>query len=214
MKKNSLVALMIALFVMLHLYTLAQSNNVGMGTLNPHPNAILDLSSTEKGFLVPRMTTQERLAINPLLDAKGLLVYDLGDDSFWYWEGAQWVQAIGPQGPIGPAGANGNDGAPGLQGPAGADGAVGPPGPQGPAGADGTNFPACNNSSPEAATNKPCKANLYRCPSNNSANGVTSGAWANYGCQGQISVNPNCTTTVFPQTQVYQCTVISTYVIY
>lgn len=47
---------------------------VGIGTTNPDASSILDIESTEKGVLVPRLTTAEISAIpNP---AKGLLVYN------------------------------------------------------------------------------------------------------------------------------------------
>jgi len=124
-------------------------NNMGIGTLVPDASSVLDLSASDKGFLAPRLTSVQRDAIpNP---ADGLLIYNIDDKTFWYYDGAQnlWVQALGqtgPAGPQGPAGANGAtgpagaDGAPGQQGlpgPAGADGAPGQQGLQGPAGADG-----------------------------------------------------------------------------
>ncbi len=118
-------------------------NNVGIGTTTPHNNAILDISSTEKGLLIPRMTTAERLGIGPTATAAGLLVYDMTDSNFWYWDGTQWVQVgsgigtVGPTGPTGVAGPAGTNGAPGATGPVGAIGPAGPAGPQGPAGVDG-----------------------------------------------------------------------------
>ena len=55
-----------------YLTTLAQS--VGLGTLAPNASAQLDISSTDKGLLIPRMGTASIASIaNP---AKGLLVYD------------------------------------------------------------------------------------------------------------------------------------------
>jgi len=104
------------------------------------------LSASDKGFLVPRMSTAQRTAIAS--PAQGLLVYDTDDNQFWYFDGTVWVQAVGQQGPTGPqgpAGPAGADGATGPQGPAGADGAngadgaTGATGPQGPAGVNGTN---------------------------------------------------------------------------
>ena len=48
-------------------------NNTGIGTTTPAPTSLLDLTSTDKGFLIPRMTGAQRSAIsNP---ANGLLVY-------------------------------------------------------------------------------------------------------------------------------------------
>jgi hypothetical protein len=47
----------------------------------PHPGAILDLNSTNKGVLIPRMSTADRLAIAA---PRGLLVFDTTTNSFWY----------------------------------------------------------------------------------------------------------------------------------
>lgn len=52
----------------------AISQNVGVGIAAPHPSAQLDISSTARGLLIPRMTSTGINAIaNP---AKGLMVYD------------------------------------------------------------------------------------------------------------------------------------------
>ncbi|TVR79203.1 MAG: collagen-like protein [Chitinophagaceae bacterium] len=83
-------------------------DNVGIGTVNPDPSAILEINSIEKGILIPRMTSTERN--NIILPAQGLMVYDTDDNAFWYFDGTIWVQAIGPQGPQGPQGADGVDG--------------------------------------------------------------------------------------------------------
>ena len=54
----------------------------------PSAAAILDISSTGKGVLLPRMSSNQRKAIaNP---EPGLLVYDLDKSSFYMYEGAQW----------------------------------------------------------------------------------------------------------------------------
>lgn len=110
----------------------AQQSNMGVGTLSPDPSALLELRANNMGFLVPRMNTVEKLAITS--PATGLLVYDTSTSSFWYFDGTQWVEAIGPQGPQGPAGPQGIQG---IAGQNGATGPVGPQGPTGPAGQDG-----------------------------------------------------------------------------
>ncbi len=133
-------------FVLVATTSLFAQDNVGVGTLNPHPSSVLDLSSNNKGVLIPRVTTTQRLAI--ATPAQGLLVYDTNFNQFWYFDGTQWVAAIGPQGPAGPQGVAGAPGTPGPQGPAGNDGAPGAAGapgavgPQGPAGPQGVQGPA------------------------------------------------------------------------
>jgi hypothetical protein len=141
--------LIILVLITSSLFAIAQEN-VGIGTTTPQINSILDISSTDKGLLIPRMSAAERLAIGPIASAAGLLVYDVTDSNFWYWDGTQWVQVgsgigtVGPTGPAGSAGANGNDGldgAIGASGPAGADGADGADGLTGSTGADGATGP-------------------------------------------------------------------------
>ena len=117
-------------------------DNMGIGTLNPNPTSILELSANDKGLLIPRLTTSQRTGIvNP---ATGLLVYDITTNTFWYFNGIVWVEAIGPQGPIGPTGPTGANGTTGAQGPTGSagvtgvTGANGATGSAGATGADGT----------------------------------------------------------------------------
>lgn len=73
---------------------------IGIGTNTPHASAALEISSSNKGILVPRMSQSARLAIAS--PANGLLVYDSTSHRlFQYQEGewrymltnAQWVQS-------------------------------------------------------------------------------------------------------------------------
>lgn len=67
------------------------SSQVGINTnnANPAPSAMLDVTSTNKGMLVPRMTTAQREAIaNP---AAGLLVYDTSEKALYMFDGYQWL---------------------------------------------------------------------------------------------------------------------------
>lgn len=92
-------------------------DNVGIGTLVPNQSSILELKSNNKGLLITRVSTSERNAI--VSPATGLLVYDTDFNQFWYFDGTQWVQAIGLQGPQGPQGLQGLQGVAGTQGPSG-----------------------------------------------------------------------------------------------
>ncbi len=61
-------------------------NNSGTAA---HASAMLDVNSTTKGMLTPRMTTVQRNAIaNP---AQGLLVYDTNLSNFMYYNGSHWT---------------------------------------------------------------------------------------------------------------------------
>lgn len=52
-------------------------------------SALLDVKSTAKGLLIPRMTTVQRTAIAS--PAKGLMVYDTDINSFWFYNGNAWT---------------------------------------------------------------------------------------------------------------------------
>jgi hypothetical protein len=75
-----------------HVSILNAQNNIGIGTITPNAKSLLDLSANDKGFLVPRLTSAERIAINPTgnVDA-ALLVYDTNDNLFYFWNSAQWI---------------------------------------------------------------------------------------------------------------------------
>ncbi|MEO8146106.1 MAG: hypothetical protein ABI723_00650 [Bacteroidia bacterium] len=64
------------------------SQNVGINNPTPDASSLLDLTSTDKGLLVPRMTTAQRTGIS--LPATGLLVYDATLNTFYYFDGTQW----------------------------------------------------------------------------------------------------------------------------
>lgn len=54
--------------------SIALGQAVGIGTTSPHPSALLEVRSTEKGLLIPRMSTTQRNAISS--PANGLLIYN------------------------------------------------------------------------------------------------------------------------------------------
>ena len=69
----------------------AQNNNVGIGTLVPDSSAVLDLTATDKGILVPRLTSAQRLSVtNP---ANGLLVFDTDSSCFFFYRASSsaWI---------------------------------------------------------------------------------------------------------------------------
>jgi hypothetical protein len=64
---------------------------VGINNATPAASAILDIVATNKGVLIPRMTTAQRLAIPT--PSKGLLVFDnsTGENKFYFYDGTTWV---------------------------------------------------------------------------------------------------------------------------
>jgi hypothetical protein len=85
-------------------------NNVGIGTLTPTASALLDLVSIDKGFLAPRLTTAQRLAIPA--PANGLMVYDLDLQCYYFYNAVTLIwqsTCTGLQGPPGPMGPPANN---------------------------------------------------------------------------------------------------------
>jgi len=102
----------------------AAQDNVGIGTPTPDPSAIVEMQSTNKGMLIPRMTTAQRLAIGT--PANALMVYDTDLNCFYFFSGNtnQWVSMC-TLGATGVTGATGTGGTQGVAGPTGATGIAG-----------------------------------------------------------------------------------------
>ncbi len=94
MGKSIIRIVLLACFILPIQQVYAQSG-VGIGTSNPNPNAALDITSAanDKGILVPRLTSTQRLAMNASLSAteNGLLVFDSDLKEFFYWNNTIWV---------------------------------------------------------------------------------------------------------------------------
>jgi hypothetical protein len=77
--------------VALILGALTSSNaQVGIGVGTADNSSMLDVSSTTKGMLTPRMTASQRAAISS--PATGLIVYQTdGTTGFYYYTGSAWV---------------------------------------------------------------------------------------------------------------------------
>lgn len=62
---------------------------IGIGTTTPNTSAALDITSTNRGLLIPRMTQAQKAAI--ATPATGLLIYQTdGASGFWFYNGATW----------------------------------------------------------------------------------------------------------------------------
>ena len=71
----------------------AGSGNVGIGTTSPDSTALLDVASTTKGVLFPRMTGTQREAIEE--PATGLIVYQTdGAEGLYIYKSTGWTQII------------------------------------------------------------------------------------------------------------------------
>jgi hypothetical protein len=58
-------------------------SQIGIGTITPNSSSLLDISSTTKGTLLPRMTSAQRNAI--VSPAQSLMVYDTDVDLYYYY---------------------------------------------------------------------------------------------------------------------------------
>ena len=80
----------IVLFIVILLWIIGGRSSFSQGvgisevSIVPNSTSILELQSTLRGFLAPRMTTAQRLAI--ATPANSLLVFDTDKKSFFYWE--------------------------------------------------------------------------------------------------------------------------------
>ena len=67
----------------------AQNVAINNDGSNADSSAMLDVKSSTKGLLMPRMTTVQRLAIAK--PAMGLMVYDTDTKSAWSYNGTGWA---------------------------------------------------------------------------------------------------------------------------
>ena len=68
----------------------AQSVGINEDGSVPDPSALLDVKSSSKGLLIPRLTTAERTGVTS--PAVGLLVYDNETESFWFYKTIGWTE--------------------------------------------------------------------------------------------------------------------------
>lgn len=83
MKYIAILSLMIS-------FSLASFAQVAINTDGSAPNgsSMLDISSTNKGILIPRMADHTSV-VSP---AKGVLVFDSSTNTFWFYNGSAWAE--------------------------------------------------------------------------------------------------------------------------
>ena len=99
-----LCLLILFVFISTNLYTqnVAITDDDGYSA---ESTAMLDIKSTSKGLLVPRLDSLQRVGI--VLPATGLLVFDTDANAFFYYDGADWLNLT--TNVISPASATVND---------------------------------------------------------------------------------------------------------
>ena len=77
------------------IFTATTYAQVGIGTTNPNTSAALDITSTTKGLLTPRMTAAQRDAISS--PAVGLVIFNTTTNCLNFY-GGLWIEACGSGG--------------------------------------------------------------------------------------------------------------------
>jgi len=90
MKSVSKKIFITAILLFVVVYVKAQGGvSINMSGAAPDNSSLLDVSSNDKGVLIPRMTEAEKLAVTS--PATGLAIYQTdGNSGFWYYDGAIW----------------------------------------------------------------------------------------------------------------------------
>jgi hypothetical protein len=86
----------LVLVIFFYFSAMCLKSQTGIGTTTPNASAKLDVYSTNKGFLPPRVTlTSATDATTIASPAEGLLVYNLGSSGlqsgYYFWNGANWA---------------------------------------------------------------------------------------------------------------------------
>ncbi|MGM8362423.1 hypothetical protein ACSV4D_10955 [Flavobacterium sp. ARAG 55.4] len=90
--KKTLTNYRIVLPLLCFLMSFLVKAQIGIGTTSPAASSMLDIQSTSKGLLTPRMTTLQRNAITS--PAESLLVFDTTEKAFYYYNTttSSWIK--------------------------------------------------------------------------------------------------------------------------
>src|SRR6476661_5090251 len=90
--QNACKALLLVLLLGGSLPVVGQSVGINDSNSSADNSAVLDVQSTSKGMLIPRMLTTQRTGISA--PATGLLVFDTTTNSFWFYTGTAWTELV------------------------------------------------------------------------------------------------------------------------
>ncbi|HTE33960.1 MAG TPA: hypothetical protein VK666_26450, partial [Chryseolinea sp.] len=82
------------------LFVCGQKKSMVVGAMVNRPNAVLVINppNGDQGFLLPQLTSTQRLSIGPSSPQDdGLMVFDLTDKSFYHWNSGTWIKGLGSQ---------------------------------------------------------------------------------------------------------------------
>jgi hypothetical protein len=104
MKTNSTFKQLIKTIAIIFLPATSFSQSIGINNPTPNASALLDLTSTNKGLLVPRVALTSTFSAVPVTSpATGLLVYNTAiagtaptnvTPGFYYWSGSVWLNML------------------------------------------------------------------------------------------------------------------------
>ena len=84
-------------FLLLFLITFHAQSQIGIGTISPNPNSILELSANNKGFLLPRIALTSTSSPAPLSGfVEGMTVYNTAtapniSPGIYFCNGTSWI---------------------------------------------------------------------------------------------------------------------------
>ena len=81
----------IIIFSLTLLFSTITFSQIGVGTNTIHSSAILELQSTDKGFLMPRVANHTSITT----PVAGMQVFDITSNSVWFHNGTSWIN-LGP----------------------------------------------------------------------------------------------------------------------
>lgn len=87
--RRTILSIVILLLILGGRDSYAQGIGISESSITPHASSILELRSTLRGFLPPRLTTTERDAISS--PATGLVIYNTTTGRFDFYGGASWI---------------------------------------------------------------------------------------------------------------------------
>jgi len=93
MQKNCFKSVAVIVALVFSTTCFSQSVSINNTGTAADSTAMVDISSTTKGLLIPRMTAEQKNSI--ATPATGLLVYQTdGDTGFYYYNGTSWFLLV------------------------------------------------------------------------------------------------------------------------
>ena len=91
---------LLSTFLLLFAVGIAAYGQYGFGTNAPNPSAVVDMTSTNKGVLIPQVALESTTASGPVSGPEySLLVYNIASKAdvtpgFYFWSGVAWVRLL------------------------------------------------------------------------------------------------------------------------